>query len=198
MAMPTSGSIGLKYCQGGTPCSSICVATGYAGTASLSSMSTYAGKGAPHCMREFYGYVPAKAVNFCQYYYNGGDYSTTKSCSCTCTYTSSAMVFGECYCLCTGWNLCVNGGPGPACFHVTCNGVTVCCCVITGAQYCANGTFLRTVDYNDVIRIINMVCYGTPIGDDGRSQVCIAAIGNISGSFARGTTCINVCRNVEY
>lgn len=56
MAMPTSGNIGLKYCVTGIACSSICVAAGYSGTASLSAISDDVGKSAPHCMREFYGY----------------------------------------------------------------------------------------------------------------------------------------------
>lgn len=56
MAMPTTGCIALKTCLVGCACSSICVAVGYVGTASLSAISVDAGKTAPHCMREFYGY----------------------------------------------------------------------------------------------------------------------------------------------
>ena len=59
MAMPSSGSIGLKYCVGTTACSSIGVAVdgNTTGDKSLSTLSVSAGKSAPHCMREFYGYV---------------------------------------------------------------------------------------------------------------------------------------------
>jgi len=190
MAMPASGSIAIISAP--QTCGSICAAVGLA-SGSLSALSVAAGKTAPHAMSEFYGYSPAKDVNFTQYYYNGGD-GGTLSCSCTCTITSSAMAVGECYCLCTGWNLCVNffNGSGYACIQITCNGVQVMCCCINSVGYCANGTFLRTVDYNDVIRIINRAN-----GGDGypiRSQICIAAIGSISGTFNRGTTCCNICR----
>lgn len=61
MAMPTSGCIGIKTCPGGL-CSSIsCAVDG--GSGSLASLSVTAGKSAPHCMREFYGYAGSGSIS---------------------------------------------------------------------------------------------------------------------------------------
>ena len=61
MAMPASGSLGIKICPGSVACTSISQAVdgNVTGDKSLSTLSTTAGKSAPHCMREFYGYASA-------------------------------------------------------------------------------------------------------------------------------------------
>lgn len=59
MAMPTSGCIAIKSAP--QTCGSICAAVvqgGGGASGSLSALSVSAGKSAPHCMREFYGYSP--------------------------------------------------------------------------------------------------------------------------------------------
>ena len=197
MAMPASGSIAIISAP--QACGSICAAVGVA-SGSLTTLSVAAGKTAPHAMTEFYNYSPAKDINFCQYYYNGGD-GGGNSCSCTCTYSTPAMVSPESYCLCTFYNLCVDFSQSPsalACICITCNGVGVLYCCVNYSTFCANAAFSRTVDYNDVIRIINRA-YTNVLGCSGgvRSQICISTIVPISGSFDRGTTCCNICRYTD-
>lgn len=82
MAMPTSGSIAIISAP--QTCGSICAAVGTA-SGSLSTLSVAAGKIAPHCMREFYGYSSVTPVNFIQY-------------AATGTYSVSAYV-SRSYCI---------------------------------------------------------------------------------------------------
>jgi len=58
MAMPVSGSLSICVAAGAPQtCRSIRWAVGV-DSGSLSTLSACAGKSAPHCMREFYGYNP--------------------------------------------------------------------------------------------------------------------------------------------
>ena len=73
MAIPTSGNLSIKAVAG--VCRSICTAVvqgGGGASGSLSALSVSAGKGAPHGMREFYGYNPISTINVdVTVYYNG-------------------------------------------------------------------------------------------------------------------------------
>ena len=79
MAMPASGCIALRTCIVGIACSSIsCAVDGNAtGSKSLSTLSTTAGKSAPHSMSEFYGYDP----NVYFYFTTGGICCQSSTCS---------------------------------------------------------------------------------------------------------------------
>ena len=66
MAMPTSGSIAIISAP--QTCGSICAAVGVA-SGSLSTLSVAAGKTAPHCMREFYGYSASLTVDLTMDWY---------------------------------------------------------------------------------------------------------------------------------
>lgn len=60
MAMPTSGSLSICLATGSVLlCRSIAAAVTSSSSGSLRTLSTAAGKSAPHCMREFYGYSSA-------------------------------------------------------------------------------------------------------------------------------------------
>jgi len=62
MAIPVSGS--LSICEAGLgTCRSIATAVTNTTSGSLATNSVCAGKSAPHCMREFYGYSPVSTIN---------------------------------------------------------------------------------------------------------------------------------------
>ena len=82
MAMPASGSIAIISAP--QACGSICAAVGCA-SGSLTTLSVAAGKSAPHCMREFYGYASSVDID-----YNGGTYICSIS-TCMDKYWTVAM-----------------------------------------------------------------------------------------------------------
>jgi len=191
MAMPASGSIAIISAP--QACGSICAAVGTA-SGSLTALSVAAGKSAPHAMTEFYGYTSAVDVNFTQIYYNGGDGST---CSYSCTKPNCPTTAGDCYCLCTYYNLCVDFSQSPfsyAIMCVRCNGIQTHCCCINYSYFCVNAPFSMTVRAGDGVCIYNYAREYTSQPGGVRSQICISSIVNIVGSFARGTTCCNICR----
>ena len=193
MAMPASGDIGLKFCTA-QACSSICVATGYAGTASLSSMSIAAGSPystAPYCMREFYSYVPKTPIDFTQYVSFGTLGVSSYVYRYYCVTPTPAV--GQTYSLCIRGDLCTVGQQTGSWARVcvTCNGLNkYCCCV--GANICAplNVWAAFTVDSNDCIRVCNHAC-ATNTACQGASgpgaRSCIYAV---TGTYhCKGTTC---------
>jgi len=198
MAMPASGCIALRTCITGCACSSIaCAVNGSAvGNCSLSSLSTSASIPIACGMRGFYGYAPVvpTAVNFSQLYYNGGDGST---CSYSCTKPNCPTTAGDCYCLCTFYNLCVDFSQSPfsyAIMCVRCNGIQTHCCCINYSYFCVNAPFSMTVRAGDGVCIYNYAREFTSQPGGVRSQICISSIVDIVGSYCRGTTCCNICR----
>jgi len=196
MAMPASGSIAIISAP--QTCGSICAAVGTA-SGSLSTLSVAAGSPystAPYCMREFYSYTPAlpTAVNFSQIYYNGGDNGTY---SYSCVKPNCPTTAGDCYCLCTFFNLCVDFSQSPSSYAimcVRCNTVQTYCCCIDYSYFCANAPFSMTVRAGDNVCIYNYAREWVSQPGGVRSQICISSIVDIVGDYCRGTTCCNICR----
>ncbi len=187
MAMPTSGTIGLKFCQGAIACSSICVAVG--GTdGSLTSYSVLAGKSAPHCMSEFYGYVPKIAINWCQYFDSGGQGINSYVYKRFCTYPLPAA--GQTYSLCVKGDLSLANQATSSYTYicVTCNGLSKMCCRITIPSTCATPTVLMTVDSNDVVCALVLACAtNTACSLCARGTACIFSV---TGTYhCKGSTC---------
>ena len=190
MAMPSSGAIGLKFCTA-QACSSICVANGYVGTASLSSMGVAAGKTAPHCMREFYGYSAKIDVNFVQY---GSSFGTNGV--STYVYRNYCLTptpaAGQTYLLCITPNIRnigqSSGSYGQVC--ITCNLTQIYCCRVTSpTSACITSPgALRTIDSTDCIRVYVCAC-ATNTSCVG--NICVGAcIFSISGTYhQKGSTC---------
>lgn len=150
MAMPASGSIAIISAP--QTCGSICAAVGCA-SGSLTTLSVAAGKTAPHCMREFYGYTPAPAlacvslssINSCT------DYSNIAYClSELCTVGMGA---GQCYVPTISYavaNSIISGFRPRASSSVClfCNGVCVCGCLNVDSTY-ESGTFTPLIKYGE-------------------------------------------------
>jgi len=187
MAMPVSGSIAIISAP--QTCGSICAAVGLA-SGSLSALSVAASKTAPHCMREFYGYVSKIDINLEQY----GTAFGTQGVS-PYVYRSHCIVptpaAGQTYSLCLTPNLCwigqAAGSYGQVC--ITCNLTQIYCCRVTSSSCITSPGVLRTIDSNDCIRIYtcacatNTACQGA--GGIG-AQVCIFSV---SGTYhQKGST----------
>lgn len=117
MAMPTSGSLGIKTCPNSVPCTSIAqvVDGNVVGNKSLSTLSTTAGKTAPHCMREFYGYsnAPTLCVNPTSATFSSGA-GACNICVCASSSNSWSVVENE------TWISIVNGsGVGNGTFTIS-------------------------------------------------------------------------------
>lgn len=145
MAMPASGSIAIISAP--QTCGSICAAVGCA-SGSLTTLSVAAGKTAPHCMREFYGYssgpacVTLSSINSCN------NYTTLAYClSELCTIGMGA---GQCY-VPTICYVVINTPCSKAqnsCAALYCNGVQVCVCNNSSTAY-IDGTFTPLISYGE-------------------------------------------------
>lgn len=157
MAIPLSGSIGMKICPGNVACTSIAMAVdgNTTGSKSLLTLSTTAGKTSPHCMREFYGYAAISKtltpVLLISNYTSTYQYECWQMCLCPAitsgTWTYSGGVFLE-----TSTTL---GTGSYARFRVKCNGTYVCT-IGTGSAYgvyCLNTGYGGPYDYNDTLHI---------------------------------------------
>lgn len=192
MAMPASGCIALRTCIVGCACSSIsCAVAGIAcSPACLSTLSTQAGKSAPHGMREFYSYVPKTAINWTTYtsYGTNGVSSYTYRYNCA-TPTPSA---GQTYSLCVTGDLCTLGQQAGswARICVTCNNVhKMCCCI--GANLCGgNFGVLFTVDSTDCVRACNHACATNTACQGASGPGSKSCIYSVTGTYhCKGTTC---------
>lgn len=184
--MPTSGCIALRTCIVGIACSSIaCAVDGNAvGSKSLSTLSVTAGKSAPHCMREFYGYDSAV------YFSYDGDF--------TCTSTST--------CQDKWWNIDMTGRVSPkvmtVCFDIqTSNfgkfsnvsfytkentGIWIEKCVVQGSNI--SSSFSHTlIDYNDTL-CARIKAYGTTT-----NSCSILTLQNPPAVYTTGSGTISRC-----
>ena len=117
MAMPSSGSIGLKYCVGTTACSSLSQAVdgNQTGDKSLSTLSTKAGKSTPHSMREFYNYVaPTLSLSPTTLYF---DVDGSVCCCAVCVCATAGLDW--CACTIDSWlSLANDSGTGNGNFGI--------------------------------------------------------------------------------
>lgn len=182
MAMPTSGCIAIKDNTIQT-CSSICAAVGGV-TGSLCSLSITAGKSAPHCMREFYGYSSALPLSL-----------TTTSCSQSsnvsyhCGRIDGMSTTGHYATLTIRYDLRGSACKGACSFvALVCNGTTVCTCTILATSVIRTGTWSEYMDYNDSICFVTCTDSGLVIiGGSSITQATLSIDGITQGV---GTYCI--------
>ena len=162
MAMPSSGNIAI-LCNTLQACSSISCAVDGNNTPpkNLTTLSTTAGKTAPHCMREFYGYEPPPDeiyVNFNIFCCYDSFYLSRR---CACLVTSESVPLGDCYYPKYYWSFggVSNGGqPVVFCTQIWCNSTSIYNCSIstTSSVFCS-GNFINTtttkVDCDDTITV---------------------------------------------
>ena len=176
MAMCSTGSLGIISApQGG--CSSLCAAVGVA-SGSLSTLSTCAGKSAPHSMLEFYGYAgTATAIyfsNICECY------STDLNCVCG---VAGSNCVGTVYCY---W-LDKMAGKTSAAVCIYCNGTAIRCCSILGSGDCSvSGAFaVFTHDGNDCVCVCTRAL--DVFGDSyAYSRVALCSLSQCVGCFCIG------------
>lgn len=138
MAMPASGCIAIVSAP--QTCGSISAAVcGTAQGSCLSALSVAAGKTAPHCMTEFYGFAGSyTTISLCNI--GGGGCGTTFASTIGCL-TPPINVAGNCYCACFCAGISATGQASGsfACVCVARNGTPLLnCCVPAGS--CANPT----------------------------------------------------------
>ncbi len=136
MAMPASGCIAIVSAP--QTCGSISAAVcGTAQGSCLSALSVAAGKTAPHCMTEFYGYAGSYTpINMCVY--GGGGCGSGSAISLTCL-TPTITVAGDCYCACycVGLDARVQASGSFACVCIARAGTAVLNCNVSAGS-CAN------------------------------------------------------------
>lgn len=188
MAMPSSGCIALRTCITGCACSSIsCAVAGTAcSPASLSSLSVQASKGAPHCMREFYGYTSASPLSL-----------STTSCSqgglvgYHCGVIVGMSTVGHYATLSIRYNLRGSSAKGScAAVCLVCNGITVCTCIITATAVLQTGTWSEYIDYNDNICFVTKTDTGLVLVGDfsiTEARLTLEGITQGSGSYSIGS-----------
>lgn len=185
MTMCASGSLGIISCpQGG--CSSIAMAVdgNITGSKSLSTLSTTAGKSAPHSMIEFYGYGTAvqKCVNILNLTCVGQNLANAYATGCLCT--DPAMSAGEFYCPTINWYLHNDLTCGSiAAFCVLRNTVCFCGCGIGPGSDCS-GSISFCVPYGDAI----VLCTRTRVfaNNVGTANEAYLYLASVSG-------CANFC-----
>jgi len=194
MAIPVSGSLSIKGTAG--TCRSICQAVvdgGGGASGSLSTLSVNAGKSAPHCIREFYGYDPnptTTCICFCTIASNPGP---STSCCNSCLKRTPTASVGNCF----NANFCLYinvvpdsefGGTAMGCVRLICNAITVFSCQIActtnQSWVCA---YSRNVDYNDTFCMITCASDCGFLGGFASARICLCSITTISGSYARCT-----------
>lgn len=186
MAMPASGCIQLRECYVGVPCSSIACAVNYTlvGSCSLSTLSTTAGKTAPHCMREFYGYskdpVPVYLTTTASY----GDADNAYCCM-----RIDGIATGCAY-LCTYW-LLTNGSTSTySCSSIcmVCNGTCVWGHYLCQNNIIVDGVHSNLIDENDSVCYIGRSICGLNGGGQYFTAIgCLCAITNVIGNYCLGT-----------
>ena len=189
MAMPVSGCIALRTCITGINCSSIaCAVNGSAvGSCSLSTLSTDAGKTAPHCMREFYGYTSPVEINWVQYAQVGTNGVSTYLTRAYCAVPTPAA--GTSYTLCFRAHLATVGQPSGsyAGAQITCNFTTkMCCCV--GFNVCQTPSVSFLVGSTDCVRVYS--CANTTCAACANCVCVHTCMLSITGTgYKVGTSC---------
>jgi hypothetical protein len=183
MAIPTSGSIAIISAP--QTCGSICAAVGLA-SGSLSALSVAAGKSAPHCMREFYGYVPPTPVNMQYIYGTGTNGASTTIARCHCI--TPKPVGAEAYTVCLCGNLSTVGAYSGsyAKWCVTCNYTPLICCCIP-YNTCCIPSLSVSVDYNDTLRLYTCVYVSNTAGNYSCARMCLNTV--TGTGYCKGTTC---------
>jgi len=192
MAMPLSGSLGIKSCPGGT-CTSIAQAVNgnITGNKSLITLSVGVGKPAPHCMLEFYGYVtaptyPTVTISLVP----TPIICATVQCICGVLTTSNAMPSNNCYFPYYCWSMCAsNASISDACVKVVCNGAAIYQCSVCGKIFDCSGiwtTAARKVDYNDTINIITCASNNT-VDSAVFSRIRVSSITQCVGTYCLGS-----------
>jgi hypothetical protein len=188
MAMPTSGNIAIINNTLQT-CSSICASV-LGNTGCLSDLSIVAGKTAPHCMREFYGFcreTSYKGVGLNQISVAGTNGSAS-ICRTDCICSNPAMSTDQCYTITICHCLCTNTQTGSYSYtKACCNGSSLYCCIKPHLSAGWSSFFCSfTVRYGDTICV--MMCATHPSG--GGSCVscvfeCITSVAATRGLFCR-------------
>jgi hypothetical protein len=194
MAMPLSGSLGIKSCPDGGACTSIAQAVdgNTSGNKSLTTLSVSTGKVAPHSMLEFYGYTTAPTNPTVSILLLSDPVSeSTCCCVCGCLITSNVMPSNDCYFPDYCWRLCANNESNShACVSVICNNTSIYSCAINNcAIFDCNGTWTTTarkVDCNDCIHIVTGVYNGT-IDSSVMACVQVTSITQCVGTYCLGS-----------
>lgn len=184
MTLCSSGSLSIKTTAGTNRSISTEVGTG---SGSLSALSVSAGKSAPHCMREFYGYS-------------------------NIIYTSMDLVTINCSqgAVAGNWLACINGDScSDSCYDLTVYWTTkasyhlkttgTACLICNGICKYGHTSVGGEVDSGDWgsfrVNASDCVCFctdagGFVIGSSAYASMCIKTIGWVAGSstcYSRGT-----------
>jgi hypothetical protein len=151
--------------------------------------ATYSGT--KTCLLNFRAYCGGD-VNFCNI--SSTACGGTSACACLCINPTPALALGESYTLTVGGSLSTicQGASALACWHLKCNGTTICCKVIAGNICCPSITSTITVSCaNTVHLIIQANTMSTTCLNNGSANATITSATNIKGGYSNGTTCLS-------
>lgn len=186
MAMPASGSIAIISAP--QTCGSICAAVGVA-SGSLSTLSVAAGKTAPHCMREFYGYNPATEINLIQYAGTGTQGIDAHITRCFCV--DPLPMGAESYTICICGYLSTLSQQIFSCAQicVVCGATQkLCaCCVAGSAPPVTTSTSFLSSSVNKVCILLDACARDVSCPLCSSAKACIFSISGTG--YEKGTTC---------
>jgi len=193
--MPASDS--LSICEAGLgACRSISTAVPTSASGRLGTLSVAAGKTAPYCMREFYGYNPV-AVCACSCFQSGTE-GVDPTVYKYVVFPPAPPQVG------TSYYICLKGMMFPyqqavgsyAYVQMCCNSVTVACVCHPGPAGVCTFDHGFTYDSNDVVRVLvytrasNTACPGGTC-----AYVCICSVTSPVGNdyYLAAPFCVGVC-----